>query len=137
VNLELIYLGPLNGRMLSGDGCGIVVEVYVPLDRQLSGLFVDGAEIASLFCGRRSKRGALTDQGLMAMANINGPGRIPIGPLCGRLLNQIDVLALRILPCAEKKHPERSSRGAELRSKERSGCSSSYMLASIPLTGTA
>lgn len=64
MNLVLIHLGPLNGRMPPGDGCGVFVYIDVSLDRQLSGLFVDGAEIASLFCGRRSTRSALTDQGV-------------------------------------------------------------------------
>ncbi len=41
----------------------------------------------------------------------------PIGPLVGRLFNYIDVLALCILLCGEKKHRERSSRDCRLRSK--------------------
>ena len=42
----------------------------------------------------------------IAMTNIDLPGGVPIRPLCGRLLDQIDVLALRILFCAEEDHCE-------------------------------
>jgi len=37
-------------------------------------------------------------------ANKDVSRRVPIGPLCGGLLDQIDVLALRILLCAEESH---------------------------------
>ena len=37
-------------------------------------------------------------------ANVDVSRRVPIGPLCSRLLNQIDVLALRVLLCAEECH---------------------------------
>ena len=61
--------------------------------------------------------------------NANVSGRVPIGPPCGRLLNQIDVLALRILSCAEKEH---GRGGAEVPSL----AVRLYMSASIPLIET-
>jgi len=39
---------------------------------------------------------------VIAVTNIDLPGWVPIRPLCSRLLDQIDVLALRILLCAEE-----------------------------------
>jgi hypothetical protein len=49
------------------------------------------------------------------VANVDVYGRVPVWPLCGRLLNQIDVLALSILLCAEEKHDEGAgaTRGTE------------------------
>lgn len=43
---------------------------------------------------------------VIAKTNIDLPGGVPIRPLCSRLLDQIDVLALRILLCAEEDHCE-------------------------------
>ena len=47
--------------------------------------------------------------GKPAMVVVRVQGASPIGPLAGRLFNQIDVLNLCILLCGEKKHRERSS----------------------------
>jgi hypothetical protein len=50
--LEKIDIGRLHGKILLGDLFGASVIVYVPLDRQLSRLSVDGTKITDLFCGR-------------------------------------------------------------------------------------
>jgi len=42
------------------------VFIYVPLDHQVSRLYVDGAKVASLFCGGWPKRTEQT-KGLRAM----------------------------------------------------------------------
>jgi len=75
--VDLIILNPwfLNGRILAGDLCDVVVGVYVSVNRQFACLFVDCAEITRPDCF----------------------GRVPIRPLCDRLVNQVDVLALSIL----------------------------------------
>lgn len=86
-----------------GDLRGIDVVIYVPLDGQLSRLFVDGAKIAGLFSSGAGKR-LPSDKEENRDANVDVSRRVPIGPLCGRLLNQIDVLALRVLLCAEECH---------------------------------
>jgi hypothetical protein len=43
---------------------------------------------------------------VIGKTNVDPPGGVPIRPLCSRLLDQIDVLALRILLCAEEDHCE-------------------------------
>ena len=97
----MIHLGGQNGRILAGDSHDVAVLIDVSLDHQLPRPFVDGAKVTWLFGLSETQ-----NRELMAMlaTNANVSGRIPIGPPCGRLLNQIDVLALRILSCAEKKH---------------------------------
>jgi hypothetical protein len=63
---KLTHLGRLNGRIPPGDLCGVDVFIYVPLDHQVSRLYVDGAKVASLFCGGWPKRTEQT-KGLRAM----------------------------------------------------------------------
>jgi hypothetical protein len=79
------------------------VLIYVPLDSQVSRLSIDSAKIAGLFYAE-GRSNALSDEGVYHDANIDVFGRVPIGPLCGRLLYEIDVLALRVLLCAEESH---------------------------------
>ncbi len=97
---------------MTGDLCDVGVGIYISLDNQFPGLFVDSAEITGLFSLGKEGRGrgggaqrTKTDQGLRqrdAYADVSG--RVPVGPLCGYPLDQIDVLALGILSCAEEKH---------------------------------
>ena len=54
--------------------------------------------------GEGVKNTERNQESMAMLTNANVSGRVPIGPPCGRLLNQIDVLALRILSCAKKKH---------------------------------
>jgi hypothetical protein len=49
VNLIMINLGCPNGTMMAGDLCDVGMGIYVSLDNQLPGLFVDSAEITGLF----------------------------------------------------------------------------------------
>lgn len=51
------------------------------------------------------------------MTDIDLSGRVPIRPLCSCLLDQIDVLALRILLCAEEGHCESWVRTGVLRGR--------------------
>ena len=51
------------------------------------------------------------------MTDIDLSGRVPIRPLCSCLLDQVDVLALRILLCAEEGHCESWVRTGVLRGK--------------------
>lgn len=46
----------------------------------------------------------ISDKEANREANVDVSGRVPIGPLGGRLFDQIDVLALRVLLCAEGSH---------------------------------
>ena len=55
--------------------------------------------------GKEGDEALTTDQRLRRHdAYADAPRRVPIGPLCSRPLDQIDVLALSILPGAEEKH---------------------------------
>jgi hypothetical protein len=91
------------------------VGIYVPLDGQLSRLFVDGTKVAGLFLVE-GRLDAVSNEDVNRDANADVSGRVPIGPLRGRLLDQVDVLALRVLLCAEESHcgSSRYARGNQM-----------------------
>jgi hypothetical protein len=53
----MIDLGCPNGTVLAGDLCDLGVGIYVSLDNQLPGLFVDSAKITGLVLFGKRERG--------------------------------------------------------------------------------
>src|SRR5579863_6853316 len=73
-NLIKIDIGRLHGRILLGDLRGFDVVIDVPLDHQLSRLFIDGAKIAGLYYVERWLN-ALPDKEVNRDANEDVSGR--------------------------------------------------------------
>jgi hypothetical protein len=74
--------------------CDILIGVDISFDYQTSHLFVKSAEVTSLICGdsqldKQTKR--------LHHTNMDVLGCDPVRPPSGWLLNEINVLALKIL----------------------------------------
>ena len=85
-----------------GDLCDVGVGIYVALDIQPSCLFVDSTEITWLFSLGRGRWRGRHSNGMKQTKRLRGTyadvsRRVPIRPLCGGILNQVDVLALCVL----------------------------------------